>query len=28
MADAKASSNSRMKRPAEEIQLDWIHWVT
>jgi hypothetical protein len=27
MAAAKASSNSRTKRPAEEIQLDWMHWV-
>jgi hypothetical protein len=24
---ANASSNSRTKRPAEEIQLDWTHWV-
>ncbi len=24
---AKESSNSRTKRPAEEIQFDWMHWV-
>ena len=24
---AKVSSNSRTKRPAEEIQFDWMHWV-
>ena len=24
---AKVSSNSRTKRPADEIQFDWTHWV-
>ena len=27
IAAANASSNSRTKRPAEEIQPDWTHWV-